>query len=66
MTKQKCKIGQLVYFYAKEAGRIDSASGQYQITRRLPAGEDGEFRYEIRSTLEEHDRVARESELTRT
>jgi hypothetical protein len=65
VTKRKFKIGQLVYFYPKGAGRVDSAPGQYQITRRLPAGQDGEFQYEIRSTLEEYDRVARESELVR-
>jgi hypothetical protein len=65
VTKHKCKIGQLVHFYPKGAGRMDSAPGQYQITRRLPAGEDGEFWYEIRSTLEEYDRVATERELSR-
>ena len=31
----------------------------------LPAGKDGEVRYEIRSAFEEYDRVARESGLTR-
>ncbi len=36
----------------------------YQITRRLPAA-DGEFQYAIKSTYEDHERVARESELTR-
>jgi hypothetical protein len=58
---------QLVYFYPKGARRaqLDAAPGPYQITKRLPAGKDGEFRYEIRSTFEEYDRVARESELTR-
>ena len=65
MTKHKFKIGQLVYSYPKGARRVDSAPGPYQITKRLPAGKDGEFRYEIRSTFEEYDRVARESELTR-
>ena len=65
MTKHKFKIGPLVYFYPKGARRVDAAPGPYQITRRLPAGKDGEFRYEIRSTFEEYDRVARESELTR-
>ena len=65
MTKHKFKIGQLVHFYPRGPGRMDSAPGQYQITKRLPAGQDGEFQYEIRSTLEEYDRVARESELVR-
>jgi hypothetical protein len=58
VTKHKFKIGQLVYFYPKGARRIDAAPGPYQITKRLPAGEDGQFRYQIRNTLEEHDRVA--------
>jgi hypothetical protein len=64
VTEPKFKIGQLVYFYPRGAHRVDSAPGLYQITRRLPA-EDGESRYEIRNTLEEHNRVARENELTR-
>jgi hypothetical protein len=65
VTKHKYKIGQLVFFYPKGARRVDSAPGPYQITKRLPAAEDGEFQYEIRNTLEEYNRVARESELTR-
>ncbi len=65
MTKHKFKIGQLVFFYPKGARRVDSAPGPYQITKLLPAAEDGKSRYEIRNTLEEYDRVARESELTR-
>jgi hypothetical protein len=46
------------------AGRCPQ-SGPYQIVQRLPAAEDGEFHYEIRSAVEAHNRVARESELTR-
>ena len=66
MIEHKFKIGQLVYFLPKRCspGRTRHP-GPYQITKRLPAGKDGEFRYEIRSTFEEYDRVARESELTR-
>jgi hypothetical protein len=66
VKEHKFKIGQLVYFHPKGAGRIDPVPGPYQITKRLPAAKDGEFQYEIRSNFEEHDRVARESELTRT
>jgi len=44
MIIHKFKIGQLVYFYPKGARRVDSAPGPYQITKRLPAGKDGEFR----------------------
>ena len=67
MIEYKFRIGQLVYFHPKGAGwpQVDAAPGPYQITKRLPAAEDGEFQYEIRNTLEEYNRVARESELTR-
>jgi hypothetical protein len=67
VTELKFKIGQLVYFHPKAAARpqLDVVPGPYVITRRLPAAEDGEFQYEIRNTLEEYNRVARESELTR-
>jgi hypothetical protein len=79
VTEHKFKIGQYGsldqfdrlddrgYFHPKGALRpqLDAVPGPYQITRRLPAAEDGEFQYEIRNTLEEYNRVARESELTR-
>ena len=67
MTEHKFKIGQLVYFHPKGAVRPPHVAvpGPYQITKRLPAAEDGEFQYEIRNTLEEYNRVARESELMR-
>ena len=67
VTEHKFKIGQLVNFHPKGARRaqLDAAPGPYQITKRLPAAEGGEFQYEIRNTLEEYNRVARESELTR-
>lgn len=57
VTEHKFKIGQLVYFHPKGAGPVTPTPGQYRIIRRLPAGENGEFRYEIRNTLEEHDRI---------
>jgi hypothetical protein len=41
-----------------------SAARAYQIMRLLPATE-GEFQYVIRSANENHERVARESELSR-
>jgi hypothetical protein len=66
LAEQKVKIGQLVHYYPTKIGRasIDLASGLYQIIKRLPSA-NGETQYEICSTLEQHDRVARESELTR-
>ena len=66
MTKHKFKIGQTGVFLPKGCSpQIDAAPGPYQITKRLPAGKDGEFQYEIRNTFEEYNRVARESGLTR-
>jgi hypothetical protein len=67
VTEYKFRIGQLVYFHPKGIGRsqVDVGPGPYQIARRLPATDDGEFQYEIRSAVEDHNWVARESELTR-
>jgi hypothetical protein len=67
LAEHKFKIGQLVHYYPKKIGRasIELVSGLYQIIKRLPSA-NGEPQYEIRSTLEQHDRVARESELTRS
>ena len=67
MTEYKFKIVQLVYFHSKRAGRshVDAAHGPHQIIKRLPATEDDEFQYQIRSAVEDHNRIARESELTR-
>ena len=62
MAEHKFKIGQLVYFQPGLSGH--APPGPYQIIRRLPESE-GEFRYVIRSTYEDHERVAREGELTR-
>jgi hypothetical protein len=42
-------------------GRI---TGTYQIVRRSPTAE-GEFQYVITSEYEDHQRVAKESELSR-
>jgi hypothetical protein len=63
-TGHKYKIGQLVVFRLGWRSQVDAARGVYQIIRRLPPAEDGEFQYEIRSDLEEHTRVAGENELT--
>jgi hypothetical protein len=64
-ARPKFKIRQLVYYRRKASKRFlrESPPWPYEITRLLPPTEDGEFQYEIRSTLEAHDRVARESEL---
>jgi hypothetical protein len=63
MAEYKFKIGETVYFHPKPPN--DAPRGVYQIVRRLPAAE-GEFQYVIRSMSEEHQRVAKESELRRS
>ena len=64
VTGHKFKIGRLVVFRLGWRSQVDAARGVFQIIRRLPPAEDGEFQYEIRSNLEEHTRVAGENELT--
>lgn len=65
MAEHKFKIGQVVYFRPKKSRLVsDAPPGPYQIIRRPPAM-DGEFQYVIRSEYESHERVARESELSR-
>jgi len=65
MTEHKFKIGQIVYYHPDKSGpHVYAPSGLFQVTRRLPA-KDAEFQYWIKSTFEDHDRVAKESELTR-
>jgi hypothetical protein len=54
----------IVVFRLGWRSQADAARGVYQIIRRLPRAEDGEFQYEIRSDLERYTRVAGENELT--
>lgn len=53
--------GQRVRF-SRYSSRRDAAEGSYEIIRQLPYDE-GEYRYRIKSGHEQHERVARESEL---
>ena len=63
MADYKFKIGETVFFHPKPLR--DAPRGPYQIVRRLPRAE-GEFQYVIRSAYEDHQRVAKESELSHT
>jgi hypothetical protein len=42
----------------------DAAEGSYEVIRQLPYSE-GDFQYRIKSAREQHERVAKESELER-
>jgi hypothetical protein len=64
VTGHKFRIGRLVVLRLGWRSQVGAARRIYHIIRRLPPAEDGEFQYEIRSNLEGHTRVAKESELT--
>jgi hypothetical protein len=63
MPTHKFRIGQIVTCRPTERGQ-DATPGAYMIVARLPQSEEtGEFEYQIRNLSEEHERVAKESEL---
>jgi hypothetical protein len=59
---RKFDVGQPVYLRPNLSTR-NAAFGVYEIRATLPA-EDGQFRYRIKSQLELHERVVKESELS--
>jgi hypothetical protein len=63
MAEYEFKIGEIVFFHPKVS--VDAPRGAYQILRRLPPSE-GAFQYVIKSAYEDHQRVAREDELSRS
>jgi hypothetical protein len=63
MSAHKFRIGQMVTYRPAERG-LDAPPGVYMIIARLPeSDEDGQFEYRIKNLNEEHERVAKESEL---
>ena len=62
MAEHKFKIGERVYFHSRSQREVPP--GPCQIIKRLPAA-SGEFQYVVRSEYEDHQRVAKESELSR-
>ncbi len=61
MSEHKYRIGLTINYKSYQRARA-AAPGQYQIVGHRPP-EDGEPSYRIKSDLERHDRIARESEL---
>jgi hypothetical protein len=61
MPSHKFHVGDAVIF--KPRGRRNAPWGVYEVLKVLPG--DGEPEYRVKSANEEHERVARESELTR-
>jgi hypothetical protein len=63
MPAHKFRIGQIVTYRSADRG-LDAPPGAYMVIARLPHGEEtGELEYRIRNLHEEHERVAKESEL---
>jgi hypothetical protein len=61
MASHKYKIGETITFAGPHRGRA-AAPGEYQIVDHRPQ-QDGEPVYLIKSVLEKHQRIARESDL---
>jgi len=62
MSQHKFKIGQMVNYASRYfAG---GANNIYKVTQLLPA-EGDDFQYRIKSVAEPHERVAKESQLSR-
>jgi hypothetical protein len=62
MPSHKFRIGEAVI--VKPAINRNVPGGVYTVTKQLPHN-GREFEYRIKSAGEEHERVARESELTK-
>jgi hypothetical protein len=63
MATRKFRIGQTVYYRPAARRRLDAQYGTYQITKFLPAREDGELEYRIRDLEAGHELAAKETEL---
>jgi hypothetical protein len=63
MSVHKFRIGQIVTYRPDQRGQDVSPGGVYMITARLPESADGRFEYRIKNLNEQHERVAKESEL---
>jgi hypothetical protein len=62
MPSHKFKVGDMVEL--QPAASRNVPGGVYEVVKRLPG--NGECEYRIKSPNEPHERVARESELTKT
>ncbi len=60
----KFTVGQLVQFNPDRGERTTAPRGSYEVTKRLPHNGQ-EYEYRIKSPHEEHERTARESQLSR-
>jgi len=59
----KFTVGQLAQFDPDRKDQGSAARGPYEVTRQLPHN-GREYEYWIKSQYEEHERIARESQLS--
>jgi mRNA-degrading endonuclease YafQ of YafQ-DinJ toxin-antitoxin module len=60
----KFSVGQNVYYQPQfQSG---AARGKYKVVRQLPVENDSRLSYRIKSTAESFERIAEESQLTRS
>ena len=59
----KFTVGQLVQFHPDRNEQGSAARGPYEVTKRLPHN-GREYEYRIKSQREEHERIARENQLS--
>ncbi len=57
-------IGQIVHFTPQFSGR--ATSGTYKIVRLMPIENDSRLRYRIKNASDSFERVAEETQLSRT
>ncbi len=63
MPDHKYRIGQIVYVSPMFSRNVPG--GAYKVTKQLPDGSAGEHEYRIKSINEPHERVVRESDLSK-
>jgi hypothetical protein len=63
LQMHKFHVGQIVQFHPDRNERFTAPAGAYEITKRLPFNGQ-EYEYRIKSAREEHERIARESQLS--
>lgn len=62
MKDHKYAVGQMVYFSAGAGRQVKSGSAGYKIVKLLPAAYNDQ-QYRVKSALDGHERVVKESEL---
>jgi len=62
MSPHRFKVGEIVTVSPPPS--MNMPRGAYEVTKQLP-GDGGECEYRIKNANEPHERVARESELTK-